>query len=340
MAMLNIFDNDAFGVVPLTDAINKLKFVPSRIGSMGLFNEGGVVTTSIAIEERDGILTLVAPTPRGGPGITIDKTKRTMRNVSVPHFEINDAIMAEEVQGVRAWGSETEMETVQGKVMERGAIHSQSMAATQEYSRIGAVKGVVTYADATELDLFSLFGVSQIAEQDFDLDNANPASGALRKKCAAVIRLMAKELDGIAFSGLYALCGDQFFDDLIAHPEVRETYLQTQSAAELRQAYISGGQSYGSFNFGGITWENYRGYVGNTTFVNTDKCHLFPMGVPGLFRTYFAPADYEETVNTMGKRLYAKQFPMPNGKGRYFDVQMNALDICTRPRVLIQGKRT
>jgi hypothetical protein len=28
--------------------------------------------------------------------------------------------------------------------------------------------------------------------------------------------------------------------------------------------------------------------------------------VPGLFRTYYAPADYIETVNTIGQRLYVK----------------------------------
>jgi len=32
--------------------------------------------------------------------------------------------------------------------------------------------------------------------------------------------------------------------------------------------------------------------------------------VPGLFRTVYAPADYIETVNTQGQRLYGKQYEM------------------------------
>lgn len=339
--MLDVFNSDAFGVVPLTDAINKAKFVPGRIGQLGLFTESSVSATSVAIEERDGILALVSPTPRGGPGQTLDKTKRKLRNLSVPHFQIDDTIMAEEVQGVRAWGSETETEMVMVKVTERGAVHSQSMAATEEYSRIGAIKGTVTYADATTLDLFTEFGVSQLTEVDFDLDNASPASGALRKKCATVVRSMAGVLEGIPFSGLHAFCGDAFWDDLIAHSEVRETYLGYQAASELRAGAVSGdGLSYGAFMFGGIMWENYRGSVGASTFVNTDKCHIVPTGVPGLFRTYYAPADYTETVNTNGQRIYMKQWDMPNGKGVNIEVQMNALNICTRPNALIQGKRT
>ena len=340
--MLDIFNSNAFGIVPLTDAINKIKFVPGRIGAMGLFQESGIATTSAAIEEKDGLLSLISPSARGAPGTTLTKVRRTLRNVTIPHFEINDAVMAEEVQGVRAWGSETDVEMVMGKVAERGAIHSQSLEATNEYSRIGAVKGIVTYADSTTLNLFDLFGVSQVAERDWDLDNASPAAGALRKACAAVIRQLAAQLDGIPFSGVYALCGDAFFDDLIAHTEVRASYLQQQEASQLRTGYIDGGAggSYGSFNFGGITFENYRGAVGATGFINTDKCHVFPVGVPGLFRTYWAPADYIETVNTNGQRLYTKQYEMANGKGVHLDTQMNALNLCTRPATLLQGRRT
>ncbi len=340
--MLDIFKSDAFGVVPLTDAINKIKFVPGRIAQTGIFAASGVPTTSVGIEERDGLLKLIAPTPRGGPGTTMDKLKRTLRSLAIPHFEINDAIMAEEVQGVRAFGRENDVEMVMDKVTERGVIHSQSMDATEEYSRIGAIKGIVTYADGTTLNLFTEFGVSQETEIDFDLGAASPARGVLRKSCAQRVRQVANILEGVPFDHIHAYCGDAFFDDLLAHKEVVDSYLNYPMAAVLRDGYVmpGGAKIFGAFEFGGIVWENYRGSVGGTGYVNTDKCHLFPIGAPGLFRTYYGPADYIETVNTMGVRLYAKQFEMPNGKGINLDVQMNALNICTRPKVLIQGKRT
>ena len=74
--MLDIFNNNAFSVTSMTDAINKLKFVPGRIGQLGLFSSTGITTTSVAIEENNGVLSLVAPTNRGGPGVTLDKGKR------------------------------------------------------------------------------------------------------------------------------------------------------------------------------------------------------------------------------------------------------------------------
>jgi hypothetical protein len=340
--MLDIFNENAFSVVSLTDAINKVKFVPGRIGSLGLFTESSVSTLSIAMEEKNGVLSLIAPSPRGGPGSTMDRSRRTLRNISIPHFQIDDAVMADSVQGIRAFGSETQLETVMGKVLEVSEPHVQSLAATQEYSRIGALKGLVTYADGTTLDLFDFFDVEQITERDWDLDNASPTGGILRETCAAVYRQIAGVLEGIPFSGIHAFCGDAFFDDLISHTEVRASYLQQQEASQLRTGYIDGGAggSFGSFNFGGITWENYRGSVGDTSFINTDKAHFFPTGVPQLFRTYYAPADYIETVNTMGRRIYEKLFRMPNDKGMNMEIQMNSLEMCTRPRCLLVGRRT
>jgi hypothetical protein len=51
----------------------------------------------------------------------------------------------------------------------------------------------------------------------------------------------------------------------------------------------------------------------------------------------YAPADYIETVNTMGLPRYVKQYPMPNDKGIHIDTQMNVLSFCTRPLALLNG---
>lgn len=337
MSVLDVFKSDAFSVIALTDAINKQPFVPGRAGAVIPWAEGGVATTSIMIEEYEGELKLINPTPRGAPGTAIAKAKRTARNLSVPHYEINDAIYAESVQGVRAFGQESQVQTVQGMVDARLAEHVLlRLDPTLEYQRIGAIKGTILNGDGSTLyNLFTEFGVTQEGELDFDLDNANPTSGAVRKQCTAAVRLVAKNLGGVPLAGVHAFCGDAFWDDLIAHPEVRETYKNQAEASQLR-----GNAAYEVLDYGGIRFENYRGSVGATAFVHTDKCHIFAAGVPGLFRTVYAPADYVETVNTLGLPRYARQYMMDNGKGVNLDVQMNALSYCTRPKSLIQGKRT
>ncbi|MNT53517.1 hypothetical protein D3C72_1906050 [compost metagenome] len=59
-----------------------------------------------------------------------------------------------------------------------------------------------------------------------------------------------------------------------------------------------------------------------------------------LFITRFGPANYIETVNTIGLPRYAKGVVDKWGKRVDFEAQSNPLNLCTRPRTLIQGKRT
>jgi Phage major capsid protein E len=336
--MLDFFGTDAFSLVSLSDQIMKLKFVPGRLGQLRIFNEFGVSTTSIDIEEKGQILDLVAPSPRGGTGSTLDKALRTLRTLKVPHFELNGGITAEEVQNVRAFGNTSALETVMNKVNEHMSSMASSLDITLEYARVGAVKGIVTYKDGSTLNLFNEFGVTPPATIAFDLTNATASPGALRMVCQKLLRDIAYALDGVPYTGVRAMCGDDFFDALIANSEVRSTYLNWGAAGDLRQSYISSGNAiFGTFEFAGITWENYRGSYAGSPFFDTDKAYFIVEGVPGLYRTAFAPADYIETVNTMGQSRYARMRPTENMKGYYIDVQSNFLCYMTRPNACFKG---
>lgn len=340
---LDVFNGDAFNAVSLTDAINNIPFVPGRAGQVAGWEEESVTTTSIMLEEVGGELKLVDPTPRGGPGQPGGGEKRNARSLVVPHYQVDDFIMADSVQNVRAFGQTGVLEVLMDRVNSRlRNLVNWRLDPTLEYQRVGALKGIIVNADGTTLyNLFTEFGVTQEPEIDFDLDAASPVDGELRETCAAIVRTIAKNLGGVATGTIFAECGDAFFDALMKHPEVRESYKNTDMAKVLREGYVTpNGTVYSVFEFGGIVWENYRGSVGDTAFVDTNACHIFPIGVPGLWRTVYAPADYEETVNTPGLPRYAKQYPSANGKGRHLEVQMNALNYCARPKVLMKGKRT
>jgi hypothetical protein len=181
MPALDIFTGSAFSMVALTDAINKMPFVPGRIGQLGLFREQGVSTTSVMIEEREGSLTLVETTSRGAPAVQHVANKRTARSLTVPHVALEDTILADEVQNVRAFGSDNMLEGVQAVVNQRLTEMATKMDATLEHLRVGAIKGQILDADGTAViyDLFTEFGVTAYTEVDFDLDNATPAPGAI-----------------------------------------------------------------------------------------------------------------------------------------------------------------
>ena len=332
--LVDVFGQDAFQMEELTDAINLLDHLPTRLGDMSLFTPQGVPTTSIAIEELNGILSLVQTSERGGPGQRLAKGKRNLRTIQIPHISLEDTIKAEEIQGVRAFGSDANLQAVQATVAARQAELRRSLELTQENLRLGAIKGVITDADAsTLLNLATVFNVTPPSTQFLDLaSNTN-----LRGSIAAILRLVdaaLKGAGGLQF-GYRAVCGATFWDNFVNHSDVKETFLNWQAAQDLR------GDGRRPLHFGGVDWEEYRGTDdGSTVSIDTDSFHLFPVGVPGLFREYYAPADYMETVNTRGLPFYSKVAADGRfNKAADLEVQTNYLAICTQPGVLVTGSR-
>ncbi len=334
---MNVFDTDAFSMQQLTAAVLDAPHVPGRIAELGIFESQGVRTLDISVETKGNTLNLIQTTPRGGPAGQKVRDLRSLIKIPTHRIAEESPVTADQIQGVRAFGSESELQTIVGEINERAAQISNDFAATEEHQRIGALKGLVLDADgSTLLDLFLTFGVSQQTEVDFDLDNTTPDSGALRKVCSAVIRTIEDELGGLTYSTILAQCSSQFFDDLTAHPEFRASYLQMADAGITRERVARR-----RVEFGGITFEEYRGTVGGTKYVADDKAHVIPLGVSGLFLTRYSPAEWFETVNTTGLPRYARMMLGDDPQSsRILRIQSQAVHICTRPRVLIPAKRT
>ncbi len=327
MPTMDIFNNDAFSVSSLTKAINEQPHVPGRIGALGLFSEEGITTTSIQIEKVGETLSLVPAGERGAPASPASGDKRTMVSFNAIHLPQRSTILADSIQNVRAFGSENELETVQNVVNQRLAKQRRKLDATIEYQRMGAIKGLILDADgATELvNLFTQFGVTQ-QTLDMDLGGATDA----RVKSIAAKRLVEAALGNGTYSGLRAMCASDFFDALISDADVKAAYDRYMDGEMLRN------DPRGGFFFAGVYWEEYRGTVGGTDFVGSGEAYLVPEGVPDLFVTHYAPADYMETVNTIGLPYYAKQEELRMGKGIDLESQSNPISICTRPRAIVK----
>lgn len=343
MAGFDIFNADPFTMVELTGAVNANPYKPGFLGSLGLFTPKPISTTAAAIEIKNGTLNLIPTTPRGAPLAEGQSEKRTIFYESTVRIAKGQTIMADEVQNVRAFGSMSELDGVARLVADRlngptGLI--AQVEYTWEHMRLGAVQGIVTDADGSTLvNWFTKLGVSAPSEIDFDLDNLTPVSGAVRKACTGVVRGVQRALGGLWLPNSYllGLCGDNFWDDLTAHAEVRQTYLNTQAAADLR-----GGLAFESFSYGGITWMNYRGSDdGSTVAIGTDKAKFVPVNVPGLFDVAQAPSESLPFVNTQGLPLYS-MLVMDDERQMWVrpEVYSYPLHICTRPQSLYSARRT
>lgn len=341
MALLDIFDDDAFSVHSLTAAVDKLPFMPGRIGRMGLFTPMPITTSIAIVEERHGKLTLLPTKPRGSEQQTSGSTTptRKIRSVPVPHVPHWDTVLAGDLEGKRAFGSEDQTEIFSQILNDRLQSMKDDHEVTREWHRVRAIQGAVLDADGvTEVvNWFDEFGITELEIQfDFsdagDYDNADPAMD-MKERAQQVKRMMKRALGGTTFTGIHAFCGNGFFDSFVGHATVRRAYERYQENTFARELQ----DEEGGFKFAGITWENYDGYVGEVNFFEDDECRFIPTGVRNVFVAAMAPADFIETVNTRGQEIYAKQERMKWDKGIELHTQSNVLYMCTRPRCLIKG---
>ena len=326
----DIWEGDGFTLESLTAAVNHEPYRPGQVSALGVFEEDSVTTTVVSIEERNGKLSLIEPTERGGPGETADDEGRNRIPFEVDHYQRDDFIKADSVQNIRAFGEEDVLETLQDRIERRAQRHAQDLTMTLEHQRVGAIKGIVTSKSGKTLhDLYSRFGIAVPAAISLELDVEATKVGSLWQD---VVYGLEDALDE-PYGGIHVFTGRDFHRSLWTHASVQETFLYHNGAAILRQDVPD------KFEFGGATWERYRTGAKATAnlgapYIAATEARVIPLGVPDLFITRFAPADYEETVNTEGLPFYAKQYSSQNGKGRHLEVQTNAISLCTRPGVL------
>jgi hypothetical protein len=341
--------NPMFTVYELTASINRVPYVPGLIGSMNLFTAAPLSTTIALIEQKNNTLALVPELPRGAPPTADVTGRRTMVPFQVPHFPIDSTILADEIMGVRAFGSDNQLEAwedcVQGHIGSMGT----KLDVTLEWLRLGAVKGIVitrldrdSLAVQKSINLFDAFGVQPQATQNWPIimpaggwTADSPWHGPVSDLCLSMARLMANELGGMPMGNIRAICGSTFFSALCSAPELRQIVLNTAAADSLRN------QQWGSsISYRGVTFTEYRGQIGNLNFVAPADAYFFPEGVPGLWIEAYAPADYIESVNTRALPRYTKMEPMDFDKGVMLQSQMNVLPLCTIPRTLIHATAT
>lgn len=328
MATLDIFKDDAFSLVSLTKAINEQPYVPGRIGALGLFAEEGINTTSVSVEYDGATLSLVPAGERGAPAPNVKSDKRKLINFNTIHLPQRARILADQIVGVRAFGSDSELETVQSVVNKRLAKMRNALDATIEYQRIGAIKGQIIDANGSTVleDLFSRFGLTQQTKSLV----LGTSTTKVRTKVLEAKRLMEDALGNAMYTGARAFCSPAFFDALTTHDLVEKFFINWQSNETMRQDVRAG------FLFAGVLWEEYRGTVGGVDFIGSGDAYLVPEGVPDLFVTNYGPADYVEAAGSLGLPYYAKQELLEMGKGVDLEAQSNPISICTRPRAVIK----
>lgn len=321
--MTTVFD-DLFTGQSLTAAINELPVIPSVTQAM--FEEAGIATIEASIERRVDALALVPSAPRGGlakPYTIASRDGLTFRAVHLPQ---RATFLADSLQNVRAFGSD-QLYSVEQRLNELLANMRNDIDFTLEHQRVGALMGQVLDANGSVLyDLLSEFSVTQQTHAMA----LGTTSTKVRTKLIEARRLAEAALGNLRPKTWLCLAGAQFFDGMSDHPSVEAFLANQPAAAEMRA------DNRGGFEVGGVTVTEYSYGTNGVPWIDTDEAYLVPVGAPGLLIGRYAPADYANTINTVGIPYYSSAEPLPHNKGFSLEAQSNPIFLCTRPRAVIK----
>lgn len=338
MPMLDIFESDAFSTVSLTVAINRLKPQFNLLGDLDLFPENGVETTVVAIEDQGDVLNLLSTVPRGAPSIQNTTGKRKVYQISIPHNPLEDVVLPRDVQNLRRFGGEVDLETSENKVIAKLASMRRKHEVTKEWRRAKALEGIIYDADGSTvlLDGYTLLGKTR-KEVDFKLGTTNTKVTAKINEAQDHIETNA---EGEVVTGLLGLCSSTFFDKLISHSKVEAAHANWEGRSNMLGADLRAG-----FPYGGVLWRKYIGSATNVNaagaatsrkFITEGDALLLPLGTTSTFLAVNAPGDMMEAVNTIGLPYYASSELRKHGKGVDLYTESNYMPYVTRPQLVVR----
>ena len=330
----NPFDAGGYSLAEMTQAINILPNLYTRLGQIGLFRFEGVTQRSVVIEQREGVLSLLPSVPLGAPATVGTREQRSMRSFALPWIPHDDVILPADIQGMPALGLSDAADPLVDVMNRKLTLMRRKHAQTREYMEMNALRGIVKDGAGTTLyNYFSEFGLEQISV-DFVFGTAGTN---IQSKVRTVLRGIEDNLLGETMNTAHALVSSEFFDKLISHPKTEEAYkfFSATGGQPLREDMRR------AFPFAGILFEEYNGSVtlSNGTserLIPAGEGIAFPLGTFDTFTTYGGPANLLETANTVGLPLYARQ--MMDNKGRWIDLMTEAsiLPVNKRPRLAIR----
>ena len=330
----NPFDLGGYSLADMTQAINILPNLYTRLGQIGLFRFEGVSQRSIVIEQREGVLSLLPSVPLGAPATVGNREARSMRSFALPWIPHDDVILPADIQGMPALGLSDATDPLVEVMNRKLTLMRRKHAQTREYMEMNALRGIVKDGAGTTLyNYFTEFGLDQISV-DFVFGTAGTN---IQGKVRTTLRAIEDNLLGETMITAHALVSSEFFDKLISHPKTEDAYkfFSATGGQPLREDMRR------AFPFAGMLFEEYNGSVtlSNGTserLIPTGEGIAFPMGTFDTFTTYGGPANLLETANTIGLPLYARQ--MVDAKGRWIDLMTEAsiLPVNKRPRLAIR----
>ena len=338
MSIIRSYTN-AFEVVDYTQELQIIPNSWTLLNDSGLFSEEFLSTNTVTFEEQAQTLGLIGDQFRGAKPQANKDDNRKIRSYPIAHFPIVDAVKPEDIQGKRAYGTDSVAETEAAVLARKMNRIRKNMDITMEVGRFSTLTTGNLYAPNGTIagNLFTDFGITQ-KSVDFVLGTAGTDVVA---KVEEVIAYMQDNANtGDVITGIIAYCSPEWFAKLIAHAKIQAAY-QYFSATEgqMIQRNRAGGNNglYREFTYAGIRFVEVRTVLAGQRLIPAGEVVFLPMGTSDTFVSYFGPANRMDFVNTTAERGYMFTFKDPKGNGIDIDGEFNVTHFIKRPALVIKG---
>lgn len=333
--LADIFNSNYLKAVEVTAAMENLPTLPQFINQLNIFSVVRVRTRTIAIGNKDGVLSLIPTSPIGAPPVELELRGRDVRPFNTRRLAKGSTLYAEDLTGVLNSPDSLILRTIQQELADRGQALAQDFELTKEHMRFGALQGKVVDADGTTVldDWYDAWGISVPATINFHLDVTTTNIRAICDLVVETIRTAGKSAFVPGQTEVHALCGSSFYSLLISHPMVERLYLGWAAAQDLA------GKVDDDFQFGGITFHRFRGTDDNSTIaIPSGECRFFPVGARDAFQEVYSPAEFEPFIGEQGRDIYGITIP-DRDRGAFTRLENYSypLFICLRPGMLLKG---
>ena len=292
-----------FHIQDLTAAVNKMPPVWSLVSSLNLFQKEFGETEFVTVDVIQEKVGLIGDKRRGGPRNYTNSEDAIVKRLEIPFFPLDGGIRPSDLQNLRKYGTANDtvkLNEVRERVMRRVRMNH---AATSEKAMVEAVKGLA-YAPAgttEQYDYYTVFGQTQ-STVFFDLAGTGDP---IAKAEEARLEITENAQDGGSSYEIVALCSKGFFSKLLQNADFKEAFTYFNSTPNPLRERVGGNSVYREFVFGNVRYIEYAFKdADGTDFIETDIAYMMPVGIEGMFRQHFAPADTVDDANTTAQEIY------------------------------------
>lgn len=355
--VLNRKDNNTW--VDLTDVLVDVPRQSFITSNLGIFEDYFSTVKTVEIRKDDTPTHLVIDRNWDERNSNIAGRDRQALQLSIPHFPLDDAITPNDIDATVQVNSMQEamgLESVANVRLDKMTMLRAAHDLTKEAARMQLIVDGTVYAPNGTLrtsygptvNFYTEFGITRTEEQITTFAGVGDPRAQIEKIRKAVI---AGARGAAGMGRVVAICGADYFDALITNAFVTDAIKYQQMPGLSREILVGRPDNnafgldmlYRTVTLWGVTFIDVSeaGYTDKSgtfvPFIAAKEARFFPVGMRGIFKTYYAPAQKFGTINRRAQGSYWFEYANEKDSKIEIESEQNFLNALLYPGSVVRS---